>query len=106
VFLAAQAAPAATNSADGPALICVLPLNAAPEQAFEINLPGLELRTNQLVSLQAFSSTRHGRSRPGDLLPWDADAVYELPPLQTIIRMTHGVDVGSGGTYGSAWRRK
>jgi molecular chaperone DnaK (HSP70) len=98
VFLAAQAAPAATNSADGPALICVLPLNAAPEQAFEINLPGLELRTNQLVSFQAFSSTRHGRSRPGDLLPWDADAFYELPPLQTIIRMTHGVDVGSGGT--------
>ena len=62
-------APAATNQADPPALICVLPLNAAAEQVFEINLPGLELRTDQLVSFQACSSTRHGRCRPGDVLP-------------------------------------
>ena len=61
VFLPVQMAPAATNQADPPALICVLPLNAAAEQVFEINLPGLELRTDQLVSFQAWSSTRHGR---------------------------------------------
>src|SRR5271157_3938652 len=98
VFLAAQMAPAATNQADGPALICVLPLDAAAEQIFEINLPGLELRTDQLVSFQACSSTRHDRCRAGDVLPWDADAFHALPPLQTIIRTAHGVDVGSDRT--------
>ncbi|HZZ61338.1 MAG TPA: Hsp70 family protein [Roseiarcus sp.] len=98
VFLAAQTAPAATNPADQPALICVLPLNAPAEQAFEINLPGLELRTDQLVSFQAFSSTRHGRCRPGDVLPCDPDAFHALPPLQTIIRTEDGADAGSDRT--------
>jgi hypothetical protein len=98
VFLAAESAPAATSEADAPALICVLPLDAAAEQAFEINLPGLELRTDQLVSFQACSSTRHGRCRPGDVLAWDEDAFHALPPLQTIIRTGRGADDGSGGT--------
>ena len=93
-----QTAPAATNQAAAPALICVLPLDAAAEQVFEINLPGLELRTDQLVSFQACSSTRHGRCQPGDVLPWDADAFHALPPLQTIIRTAHGADVGSDRT--------
>ena len=39
-----------------------------------------------------------GRCRPGDVLPWDADAFHALPPLQTIIRTAHGVDVGSDRT--------
>jgi hypothetical protein len=73
----------------------VLPLNAAAEQVFEINLPGLEPRADQLVNFQACYSTRHGRCRPGDVLPWDADAFHALPPLQAIIRTAHGVDVGS-----------
>jgi molecular chaperone DnaK (HSP70) len=98
VFLTAQLAPAATNQADPPALICVLPLNAAAEQVFEINLPGLELRTDQLVSFQACSSTRHGRCRPGDVLPWDADAFHMLPPLETIIRTARGADLGPDRT--------
>ena len=93
-----QTAPAAPSQADAPALICVLPLNAPAEQVFEINLPGLELRTDQLVSFQACSSTRHGRCRPGDVLPWDADAFHALPPLETIIRTAHGADGGSDRT--------
>ena len=90
VFLAAQTAPSATNQGDASTLICVLPLDAPAEQTFEINLPGLELRTDQLVSFQAYSSTRHGRCRPGDVLPWDPDAFHALPPLQTIIRTVEG----------------
>ena len=97
-FSRLQTAPAATNQADAPALICVLPLDAAAEQVFEINLPGLELRTDQLVSFQACSSTRHARCQPGDVLPWDADVFHTLPPLQTIIRTAHGVDVGADRT--------
>ena len=96
MFLAVQTAPAAAEALP-PALICVLPGNAAAEQAFEISLPGLELRTDQLVSFQAFSSTRHDRCRAGDLLPWDADAFRALPPLETVIRTAHATDAGSGG---------
>ena len=81
-----------------PALVCVLPRNASAEQVFEINLPGLEVRTDQLVSFQAYSSTRHGRCRAGDVLPWDADAFHALPPLQTIIRTADGPDAGPDRT--------
>ena len=98
VFLQAETAPSAPSQADAPALICVLPLNAPAEQVFEINLPGLELRTDQLVSFQAYSSTRHGRCRPGNVLPWDADSFHALPPLETIIRTAHGADGGSDRT--------
>ncbi len=96
VFLQVQTAPAATNQAVPPALVCVLPRNAPAEQVFEINLPGLELRTDQLVSFQACSSTRHGRCRAGDVLSWDADAFHLLPPLQTIIRTAQEADAGPG----------
>jgi hypothetical protein len=92
------AAPAATNPAIPPALVCVLPRNAAAEQVFDINLPGLELRTDQLVSFQACSSTRHGRCRAGDVLPWDPGAFHMLPPLQTIIRTAQGPDSGPDRT--------
>ena len=91
--LSEVATPAAT-----PALVCVLPRNASAEQVFEINLPGLEVRTDQLVSFQACSSTRHGRCHAGDVLPWDAEAFHLLPPLQTIIRTANGPDAGSDRT--------
>ena len=98
VFLQVQTAPAATSQAASPTLVCVLPRNAAAEQVFEIDLPGLELRTDQLVSFQACSSPRHGRCRAGDILPWDADAFHMLPPLQTIIRTAHGAGAESDRT--------
>ena len=61
---------------------------------FDINLPGLEVRTDQVVSFQACSSPRHGRCHAGDVLPWDAEAFNVLPPLQTIIRTDNGPDAG------------
>jgi len=98
VFLTVQRGQAATSQVDPSALICVLPLNAAAEQGYEINLPGLEVRTDQLVSFQACSSTRHGGCRAGDVLPWDADAFHMLPPLETIIRTAQGADARSDRT--------
>jgi molecular chaperone DnaK (HSP70) len=95
-FLEVQTAP--TTSDQAASLVCVLPRNASAEQMFEINLPGLEVRTDQLVSFQACSSTRHGRCKAGDVLPWDAEAFHTLPPLQTIIRTAHGPDSGSDRT--------
>ena len=98
VFLVIQTAPAPATEALPPTLICVLPSHAAAEQAFEISLPGLEVRTDQLVSFQAFSSTRHDRCLAGDVLPWDADAFQALPPLETIIRTADGADAGPDRT--------
>ena len=92
VFLQVQTSSAAATQAASPAVVCVLPRNAAAEQVFEINLPGLEVRTDQLVSFQACSSTRHGRCQAGDVLPWDPEAFHLLPPLQTIIRTPHEPD--------------
>ncbi|RBP16852.1 Hsp70 protein [Roseiarcus fermentans] len=90
VFLAAETAAAGER----PALICVLPLGAAAEQGFAIDLPGLELRTGRPVSFQAWSSTRHGDSRPGDVVPWDPDAFQALPELQTRVETGQGADAG------------
>ena len=98
VFLAVQTAPAESAEALKPTLICVLPGHAAAERAFEISLPGLEVRTDQWVSFQAFSTTRHDRARAGDLLPWDADSFHALPPLETIIRTTEGAGSGTDRT--------
>ena len=96
VFLQVQGASTATNQAVPPALVCVLPRNASAEQVFDINLPGLEVRTDQLATFQACTSTRHGRCQAGDVLPWDAEALHMLPPLQTIIRMGSGHDTEPG----------
>src|SRR5215210_2015791 len=98
VFLQVQTAQAATRQAVPPALVCVLPRNAPPEHVFEIDLQGLEVRTDQMVSFQACSSTRHSHCRAGDVLPWDAEAFHVLPPLQTIIRTGGGPDVGPDRT--------
>ena len=108
VFLQVQTAAASTTATAGvanaanqpasPALVCVLPRNASAEKVFDIDLPGLEVRTDQLVSFQACSSTRHGRCQAGDVLPWDPDAFHMLPPLQTIITTADGPDDGTGRT--------
>ncbi|MDO9714100.1 hsp70 family protein [Paracraurococcus lichenis] len=98
VFLQVQTAQAATHQTVPPALICVLPRNAPPEHTFEVNLPGLEVRTGQMVNFQACSSTRHGRCQVGDVLPWDAEAFHALPPLQTVINTGSEPGVGSGRT--------
>ena len=98
VFLQVQTALAASDRAVPSALICVLPRNASAEQVFDINLPGLEVRTDRVVSFQACSSPRHGRCHAGDVLPWDAEAFQVLPPLQTIIRTYTGPDGGPDRT--------
>lgn len=90
VFLEVQIAPTSKSTAVAPALVCVLPRNAPAEREFDINLPGLEVRTDTLVSFQAYSSARHGRCRAGDVLQWDPAVFHALPPLQTVIRVGDG----------------
>lgn len=98
VFLEVQR-PAATNAgAADPLLVCVLPRGAAPEQLFEIADPPLELRINRLVSFQAYSSTRHGRSRAGDILARREADFHALPPLQTIVKLPEPSRPGTSQT--------
>ena len=95
VFLEVQSNAAETNP---PVLVCVLPRNATAEEVFEINLPGLEIRTDQLVSFQACSSTRHDHCRAGDIVQQEAEAFHALPAVQTIVRASEAAGRGSGDT--------
>jgi len=73
-----------------PSLVCVLPRNAGVEQVFDIDRPGLEVRTDRPVRFQVWSSARHGSCRAGDVLSGDVEGFHRLPPLQTIIRTAGG----------------
>jgi len=78
---------ATTAETADPLLVCVLPRGAAPDEVFEIADPPLALRTNRLVSFQTYSSTRHARSRAGDILEWCEADFHALPPLQTVVKL-------------------
>jgi molecular chaperone DnaK (HSP70) len=77
------------------ALVCVLPREAAPEEPFEIAVPGLAVRTDQPVRFRAYSSTRHARSRAGDILEWRKNDFHALPPLQTIVKTADASQAGT-----------
>jgi len=96
VFLEVQASAPRDGQQTSLSLVCILPRGAAPEAVFEITVPGLEIRTDQPVRFRAFSSTRHGSSRAGDIVDRFANSVDPLPSLQTVIR--------TGGPPGSATR--
>jgi DNA-K related protein/Hsp70 protein len=98
VFLEVQGTSATDGEAAHPSLVCVLPRGAAPEELFEIADPALEVRTDQLVRFRAYSSSRHGRSRAGDILAWREGDFHALPPLQTIVRTAESSHPGTSGT--------
>jgi len=98
VFLEVQRPAATTGEAADPLLVCVLPRGAAPEELFEIANPPLKLRTNRLVSFRAYSSTRHGKSRAGDILVWREADFHALPPLQTIVKLPEPSGLGTNQT--------
>jgi molecular chaperone DnaK (HSP70) len=80
---------------DWPALVCVLPHGAAPEQRFEITGLPLELQLNRLARFQACYSTHDDSSKAGDIADWNAEDLHALPPLETVIKVT---DSASGTT--------
>ncbi len=96
IFLEVHAAPATEGAVAPPALVCVLPRGASPGQSFEIAEPPLDLRTDQPVRFQAWSSSRHGSSRAGDILAWQDGDFHALPPLQTIVRTADPSRPGGG----------
>jgi molecular chaperone DnaK (HSP70) len=72
---------------DRPALVCVLPHGALPEQSFEITGLPLELQLDRLARFQAYYSTRDDSSKAGDIADWTAEDLHALPPLETVIKV-------------------
>ena len=81
-----ERSPASGNRAR-PALVCVLPRGASPEQRFDITGVPLEVRTNRLARFQAYCSARHDRCKAGDIVDWSEEEFHPLPPLETIINV-------------------
>jgi molecular chaperone DnaK (HSP70) len=84
-FLAAhRPKTAAKDTAAVPALLCILPQNAAPEQRFASAEAGLALRLNQPVRFEVYSSTRHADCTAGSVIDWNPRDFHRLPPLETV----------------------
>lgn len=75
-------------------LVCILPRGAPPEQTYVIDEVALQLRINRPVRFQAYSSTRHGRTKPGDIVGWSPREFDRLPPLQTVLRLPENAAIG------------
>jgi molecular chaperone DnaK (HSP70) len=88
IFLEAQT-EAAASDVPAPALVCVLPRGATPEETFAIRNRSFELRINRPIRFQAFASTRHDDVRAGEVLPAGAPELTALPPLETQARVEH-----------------
>jgi molecular chaperone DnaK (HSP70) len=88
VFLEAHRKRSRDAEADaGCSLVCILPQDAAPEETFDIADLALELRVNRPVRFQTYSSTRHGKSRAGDVVDWSEADFHALPPLETVAKV-------------------
>jgi molecular chaperone DnaK (HSP70) len=80
--------PGKDGSGDGRrSLLCILPRGAPPGEAFAITDRALELRLNRPVRFQAYSSTRHGKVRAGDIVDGQPEDFQPLPHLETIAKI-------------------
>jgi molecular chaperone DnaK (HSP70) len=84
VFLAARRRTADDSRDRGPALVCILPHGAPPEQAHVVDDLALDLRLNRPVRFQIYASPRRGRARAGDVVEWNERDFHPLPPLETV----------------------
>src|SRR3984957_19470201 len=75
------------ETADSPALLCILPSGAPSEEKFQVSQRGLELRINRPVRFQAYYSTWRTRDEIGKIVPWNDRDFHRLPPLQTTARL-------------------
>ncbi|MBV9877004.1 MAG: Hsp70 family protein [Verrucomicrobia bacterium] len=77
----------AAEESGAPALVCVLPRNAASEEEFQISESGLELRVNHPVRFQPYYSTRRSNDKAGSLVVWNDRDFFKMPPLQATARV-------------------
>jgi molecular chaperone DnaK (HSP70) len=78
----------APEKSGAPALVCVLPRNAASEEEYRISELGLELRVNRPVRFQPYYSTRRSHDKAGSLVAWNDRDFFKLPQLQATARVT------------------
>jgi hypothetical protein len=83
---------------DRPALVCVLPHGASPEQRFEITGLPLEVQLDRLARFQAYYSARDDSSKAGDIADWSAEDLHALPPLETVMKLTQSARDTTAGT--------
>jgi molecular chaperone DnaK (HSP70) len=76
------------ENSGAPALVCVLPRNAASEEEFRVSESGLELRVNRPVKFQPYYSTRRSHDRAGSLVSLNDRDFSKLPQLQATARVT------------------
>lgn len=67
-------------------LICVVPQHLEEGQEVALEKPELELALGQPVAFPLYSSTVRDRDQPGDVLHVDAEQLWQLPPLHTVLR--------------------
>jgi molecular chaperone DnaK (HSP70) len=93
VYLEVEGIRAAVGEAAHVPLVCVLPRGAAPGELFEIADLALEVRTDQPVRFQAYSSL-HGRSRAGDIVARREGEFHALWPAldEQLDSRRHSVD--------------
>ena len=77
-----------------PALVCVLPSNAAAEEEFRVSRPGLELRLNHAVRFQPYYSSRRDADKAGSVVSFNDRDFHALPSLQTTARLQGGSSSG------------
>jgi molecular chaperone DnaK (HSP70) len=87
IYLEVHQEDAAKKTVPGPALICILPSGAPPEEKFQVSQDGLELRINRPVRFQPYYSTRRTRDKAGSMVSWNDRDFQRLPPLQTTPRL-------------------
>jgi molecular chaperone DnaK (HSP70) len=84
VFLEVHRKAVDEDAAAQSTLVCILPHGAAPGRKFALKDLDLSLRVNTLVRFQLFTSTRHERTKAGDVSPLSPEAFLALPPLETM----------------------
>ena len=67
-------------------VVCVVPQRLEEGQEIVLDKPELELALGQPVSFPLYTSTVRGFDRPGDVLQVAPSQLWQLPPLQTILR--------------------
>lgn len=71
---------------EGPVAVCLVPRGS--DEGFETSLksPSFEVKTNQPVSFQLFSSSTRLGDRLGDIVVLSEEEVTRIPPVRTVLR--------------------
>ena len=84
VFVEAHRTAQGDDGAARRPLICILPHGARAGEVIELPDLDLHLRVNRPVRFQVYTSTRHDKTRAGDVVELTPEEFHALPPLETV----------------------